>query len=95
MMKLSVPRKLPTCTACIQGKMQATHHPPVLKRCSKPFDRVHSDLITLDGISFGGFKYMLLLVDDYTRFAWCFFASSKTVSAIAPLLQGFIDLILT
>jgi transposase InsO family protein len=38
---------------------------------------------------------MLLLVDDYTRFAWCLFASSKSVSAIAPLLQGFINLILT
>jgi transposase InsO family protein len=95
MMKLSVPRKLPTCTACLQGKMKANPHPPVLERCSKPFDRVHSDLVPLDGISFGGSKYMLLLVDDYTRFAWCFFASSKHVSAIAPLLQGFINMILT
>ncbi|EED22593.1 conserved hypothetical protein [Talaromyces stipitatus ATCC 10500] len=95
LMNLSVPRQLPTCTACLQGKMKADSHPPVLERCSKSFDRVHANLIPLDGISLGGSKYMLLLVDDYTRYAWCYFASSKNVPAITPLLQGFINLVLT
>ncbi|EED17244.1 hypothetical protein TSTA_022980 [Talaromyces stipitatus ATCC 10500] len=66
----------------------------VLNVC-KSFNRVHADLIPLDGISLGGSKYMLLLVDDYTRYAWCYFASSKNVPAITPLLQGFINLVLT
>ncbi|EED14736.1 hypothetical protein TSTA_042110 [Talaromyces stipitatus ATCC 10500] len=75
--------------------MKADSHPPVLERCSKSFDRVHADLIPLDGISLGGSKYMLLLVDDYTRYVWYYFASSKNVPAITPLLQGFINLVLT
>ncbi|EED18957.1 hypothetical protein TSTA_126650 [Talaromyces stipitatus ATCC 10500] len=75
--------------------MKADSHPPVLERCSKSFNRVHADLIPLDGISLGGSKYMLLLVDDYTHYAWCYFASSKNVPAITPLLQGFINLVLT
>ncbi|EED20850.1 hypothetical protein TSTA_080830 [Talaromyces stipitatus ATCC 10500] len=66
----------------------------VLNVC-KSFNRVHADLIPLDGISLGGSKYMLLLVDDYTCYAWCYFASSKNVPAITPLLQGFINLVLT
>jgi reverse transcriptase-like protein len=95
MMNLSVPRQLPVCAACLQGKMKADPHPPVLERSTKPFELVHSDLIPLDGISFGGSKYMLPFVDDCTRFAWVYFSSSKDASTISPLIEGFINMVST
>jgi hypothetical protein len=38
---------------------------------------------------------MLPFVDDCTRFAWAYFSSSKDASAISPLIEGFINIVLT
>jgi transposase InsO family protein len=95
MMNLSVPRNPPVCAACQQGKMKASPHPRVLERASKPFELVHADHVPLDGISFGGSKYVLIIVDDYTRYAWAYFSQSKDAATVTPLIQAFIALILT
>ena len=50
--------------------MKASPHPRVLERASKPFELVHADHVPLDGISFGGSKYMLIIMDDFTRYGW-------------------------
>lgn len=94
-MNLSVPRHPPPCAACQQGKMKASPHPRVLERTSKPFELVHADHIPLDGITFGGSKYMLLIVEDYTRFAWAYFSTLKDAVTVAPLIRNFINHILT
>lgn len=94
-MNLSVPRQLPICAACQQGKSKASPHPRVFERTSKPFELVHSDLLPLDGISFGGTKYMLLFIDDYTRYGWAYFCYLKDAATIGPLTKSFINLILT
>jgi hypothetical protein len=64
--KDSVPRNPPVCAACQQGKLKATPHPRVPEHTSSAFDLVHADLVPLDGISFGGFKYILLFNEDYS-----------------------------
>ena len=59
------------------------------------FEPVHADHVPLDGISFGGSKYVLIIVDDYTRYAWVYFSQSKDAATVTPLIQAFIALILT
>ena len=95
MLNLSVPRILPVCAACQQGKMKASPHPRVLERASKPFELVHADHVPLDGISFGGSKYMLIIMDDFTRYVWVYFSSLKDATTVTPLIRAFIMLILT
>jgi hypothetical protein len=85
MMNLSVPRDLPICAACQQGKMKASPHPRVLERASKPFELVHADHVPLDGISFGGSKYMLIIMDDCTRYTWAYFSQRERMPS--PLLR--------
>ena len=94
-MNLSVPRNPPVCAACQQGKMKASPHPRVLDRATKPFELVHADHVPLDGISFGGSKYMLIIMDDFTRYAWVYFSYLKDAVTVAPLIRAFITLILT
>jgi len=95
MMNLSVPRDLPICAACQQGKMKASPHPRVLERASKPFELIHADHVPLDGISFGGSKYMLIIMDDCTRYTWAYFSQRKDAITVAPLIRAFVVLILT
>jgi hypothetical protein len=95
MLNLSVPRKPIVCAACQIGKIKASPHPRVLERSAKAFELVHADLIPLDGLSFGGAKHMLLIVDDYTRYAWSFFCSKKNAATVSPILRDFIRKVLT
>jgi hypothetical protein len=40
LINLSVPRRLLVCSACLQGKMKASSHLPVLECCHKPFEHI-------------------------------------------------------
>jgi len=48
----------------------------VLECYHKPFECIHSDLVPLDGISFGKSKHMLIFANNYTCFRWVYFTSS-------------------
>lgn len=59
------------CKHCISGKMH--HH------STKPLELIHSDvwgpaLIT----SVNGFRYYLVLIDDFTKFAWVYLLKHKS-----------------
>jgi hypothetical protein len=41
-------------------------------RASKPFDLIHCDLWTSPVVHASGYKYYLVILDDYTHFAWTF-----------------------
>jgi IS30 family transposase len=43
-----------------------------MSRASKPFDLVHCDLWTSPVLSISGFKYYLVILDDYSHFLWTF-----------------------
>jgi hypothetical protein len=49
----------------------------------------------LDDISFGGSKYMLIIVDDYTRYACVYFSHLKDAPTVTPLIKAFFALIFT
>lgn len=67
------------CQSCLRGKQtrlsfsqEATHH------ASKLFELVHSDLcgpMSLESLN--GASYMMLIIDDFSRYTWVYFLKSK------------------
>ncbi len=63
------------CEHCIAGKLKTLPHPrtqPTLRRSERPMEMLHLDLLQGPCAALGtGYKYVLVIVDDYTRMAWC------------------------
>nr|GEY27056.1 integrase, catalytic region, zinc finger, CCHC-type, peptidase aspartic, catalytic [Tanacetum cinerariifolium] len=67
------------CSACEQGKIHRKHHKSKTAFASKkPFYLLHMDLRGLMRVeSINGKRYVLVVVDDYSRYTWVFFLHSK------------------
>ncbi|KAJ9547364.1 hypothetical protein OSB04_019907 [Centaurea solstitialis] len=71
------------CPACEQGKMTRSSHPPRMDTNSKsPLDMIHMDLCRPTRTeSLARKKYMLVLVDEFSRFTWLEFLRAKSDAA--------------
>ncbi|KAJ9545247.1 hypothetical protein OSB04_024954 [Centaurea solstitialis] len=71
------------CPACEQGKMTRSSHPPRMDTSSKsPLDMIHMDLCGPTRTeSLARKKYMLVLVDEFSRFTWLEFLRAKSDAA--------------
>ncbi|KAJ9566505.1 hypothetical protein OSB04_002471 [Centaurea solstitialis] len=71
------------CPACEQGKMTRSSHPPRMDTSSKsPLDMIHMDLCGPTRTeSLAIKKYMLVLVDEFSRFTWVEFLRAKSDAA--------------
>ncbi|KAJ9557809.1 hypothetical protein OSB04_012423 [Centaurea solstitialis] len=71
------------CSACELGKMKRSSHPPKLEtNCRSPLDMIHMDLCGPMRIeSLARKKYMLVLVDEFSRFTWLEFLRAKSDAA--------------
>ncbi|KAJ9566539.1 hypothetical protein OSB04_002505 [Centaurea solstitialis] len=71
------------CPACEQGKMTRSSHPPRMDtNCQSPLDLIHMDLCGPMRVeSLARKKYMLVLVDEFSRFTWIEFLRDKSESA--------------
>jgi hypothetical protein len=60
--------------------MVATPHPPLTDvMTERPTELLHMDLVGLARVrSVGGKWYVLVVVDDYSRYAWVFFSEDKS-----------------
>ncbi|KAL9932607.1 hypothetical protein V8E36_008724 [Tilletia maclaganii] len=62
------------CPTCVQGKMARTPHPPNEDRAQRAMELIHVDTFgperMKDATALGGFKYGLVIVDDYTHHIW-------------------------
>ncbi|KAJ9560650.1 hypothetical protein OSB04_005810 [Centaurea solstitialis] len=67
------------CTACQFGKMKRVSHKSKLEHgTKKPLQLIHMDLCGLMRVqSINGKKYVLVMVDDYSRYTWVKFLRSK------------------
>ncbi|KAK1683797.1 hypothetical protein QYE76_044645 [Lolium multiflorum] len=65
--------------ACVEDKMHDSPHPSKTIISSKRIlELLHVDLFgPTTHASFGGKKYCLVIVDDYSRYTWVFFLKSK------------------
>lgn len=68
------------CSACQTGKQHRDAFPKqAATRASKPLALVHIDLCGPHATpSFSGALYMLVLVDDYTKYTWAYFLKLKS-----------------
>jgi transposase InsO family protein len=67
------------CHPCHHGKMIATSHSPVTKvMTTHPGELLHMDNVGPARVcSFGGKWYVLVVVDDFSRYFWVFFMTAK------------------
>jgi transposase InsO family protein len=67
------------CVPCHHGKMIAAYHSLVNTMMTEhPRQLLHMDTVGLSQIrSMGGKWYVLVIVDDYSRYSWVFFLESK------------------
>nr|GFC07334.1 retrovirus-related Pol polyprotein from transposon TNT 1-94 [Tanacetum cinerariifolium] len=67
------------CSACEQGKIHLKHHKSKMAFASnKPLYLLHMDLCGPMRVqSINGKRYVLVVVDDYSRYTWVFFLHSK------------------
>ncbi|KAJ9558178.1 hypothetical protein OSB04_012792 [Centaurea solstitialis] len=78
------------CSGCAQGKMKRASHPPKPEQGSKsPLSLIHMDLCDpMKTVSLAGRKYVLVIVDDYSRYTWTKFL--KTKDETSNLIINFI-----
>jgi transposase InsO family protein len=59
--------------------MVASSHPPLTNvMTERPCELLHMDLVGPARVRFAGGKwYVLVVVDDYSRYAWVFFLGDK------------------
>jgi hypothetical protein len=85
--KLNLVRGLPqlrlekelVCAPCRHAKMVASFHPPLTDVMTEhPCELLHMDLVSPARMrSASGKWYVLVVVDDYSQYAWVFFIEEK------------------
>ena len=88
-----MPKDVPVCPGCAQGKMPASPHTPSESRASAPFERIHSDLKSFPVLSYHKYKYFVSCIDDYTSHAWIILLCQK--SAAITVLKQFTAMVKT
>jgi hypothetical protein len=78
------------CSACQAGKQVGAHHPHKnIMMMDRPLELLHMDLFgPIANISIDRSKYCLVIVFDYSRFAWVSFLQEK--SKTQETLKGFL-----
>ena len=68
------------CAACEQGKIAKSSHKSLIEHSvSQPLELIHIDLCgPSTAPSLSGKQYLLVIVDDYTKFTWVFFLRQKS-----------------
>ncbi|KAJ9542807.1 hypothetical protein OSB04_029313 [Centaurea solstitialis] len=67
------------CTACQMGKMRSSHKSKTESSCQSPLEMLHMDLCGPMRIqSISGKKYILVMVDEYSRYTWLEFLRMKS-----------------
>ena len=68
-----------SCDACSRGKMTRSSFPSKKEvSTTRPLDLIHMDLCGPMRVqSYGGNKYIFVLIDDYSRYTWTIFLRSK------------------
>nr|GEZ12583.1 hypothetical protein [Tanacetum cinerariifolium] len=81
------------CSACEQGKIHQKHHKSKMAFASnKPLYLLYMDLYGLMRVqSINGKQYVLVVVDDYSRYTWVFFLHYKDEASENKTLAKFFD----
>nr|GFC29869.1 putative ribonuclease H-like domain-containing protein [Tanacetum cinerariifolium] len=94
------------CPSCEQGKSKGASHPPKpVPNSRQRLHLLHMDLcVPMRIASINGKRYILVIVDDYSRYTWVLFLRSKDeapaviimfLKRITVLLQSLVIIIRT
>ena len=71
------------CDECMAGQMKAKPFPlrqPPLRKGTRSFEMIHMDLLEGPGPALDGhYEYVLVIIDDYTRYSWVYGLRSKHI----------------
>ena len=83
------------CDSCVIGKHSRTKFPKQTQHIAKVgFDLVHSDVCgPLQTESLGGSRYLLTLIDDYSRYTRVYFMRHK--SEATEIIKNYMQLVKT
>ena len=90
---VSIPKEIPICRGCSQGKMTSSSFLESSTRATVPFDLIHMDLKTLPILSYHKYKYILTFLDDYTSHSWISLLKNK--SDMVKAIDHFIAMVST
>jgi hypothetical protein len=78
LLKLKFEKDL-VCNPCHHGKMVAASHPPMNQVMTKePNELLHMDTVGPARVRSDGEKwYVLVIMDDFSRYSWVFFMEGK------------------
>lgn len=66
------------CPGCLEGKQTRLPFKHTGTRATKPLELIHSDLCgPMESMSYGGMKYFVSFIDDYTRLVHVYFSKDK------------------
>lgn len=67
-----------TCTHCMEGRQARLPFKNVGSRATRPLELIHSDLCgPMENASFGGMRYFITYIDDFTRMVHVYFLKDK------------------
>ena len=72
-------RKNIVCAGCQYGKAHLLPYNESEHRSKTPLELIHSDVFSLvKQIFFGGMRYMVTYIDDFSRYVWVYFMKEKS-----------------
>lgn len=77
------------CDVCMSSKMTNATFSSTTKRAEKRLELIHMDLIDMPCRSFGGAKYILCLVDDFTCEFFSYLLRGKTQEDVFKCFEEF------
>ena len=77
---VTFPEKDPICPGCTYDKMPNCTFSPNPVHAKKAFELIHLDLKSFLMDSYWKYKYLIVFIDDYTKFAWTLCMQTKSES---------------
>ena len=73
-----IPKEIPICRGCSQGKMTSSSFPESTTWATAPFSLIHMDLKTIPVLSYHKYKYIITFLDDHTSHGWITLLKNKS-----------------